>query len=83
SIIRYYQYVGRYPKGPRPLPFIGNLLEESRLQSPASIFRKIRQGTQRNLHFVHSSSIRATNRLSDNQGGIRGQRRRLRRSSNQ
>ncbi|GMR45665.1 hypothetical protein PMAYCL1PPCAC_15860, partial [Pristionchus mayeri] len=27
SIIRYYQHTAKYPKGPRPLPFIGNLLQ--------------------------------------------------------
>ncbi|KAF8370585.1 hypothetical protein PRIPAC_77014 [Pristionchus pacificus] len=27
AIIRYYTFTGRYPKGPLPLPFIGNLLE--------------------------------------------------------
>ncbi|GMR49548.1 hypothetical protein PMAYCL1PPCAC_19743, partial [Pristionchus mayeri] len=27
SIIRYYQYTTKYPKGPRPLPFIGNFFD--------------------------------------------------------
>ncbi|GMS92983.1 hypothetical protein PENTCL1PPCAC_15158, partial [Pristionchus entomophagus] len=27
SIIRYYQYTSRYPKGPLPLPFIGNFFQ--------------------------------------------------------
>ncbi|GMT22718.1 hypothetical protein PFISCL1PPCAC_14015 [Pristionchus fissidentatus] len=27
ALYRYHQFTGRYPKGPRPMPFIGNILE--------------------------------------------------------
>ncbi|GMT02455.1 hypothetical protein PENTCL1PPCAC_24629 [Pristionchus entomophagus] len=27
SVVRYYQFTARYPKGPKPLPFIGNFFE--------------------------------------------------------
>ncbi|GMT35198.1 hypothetical protein PFISCL1PPCAC_26495 [Pristionchus fissidentatus] len=33
ALVRYYQYTSRYPKGPFPLPFIGNFLE---FDSPAT-----------------------------------------------
>ncbi|GMS92995.1 hypothetical protein PENTCL1PPCAC_15170, partial [Pristionchus entomophagus] len=27
GLIKYYRFIGKYPKGPFPLPFIGNFLE--------------------------------------------------------
>lgn len=70
---RYYRFVGRYPKGPTPLPFIGNSLEvrllflsslkfkisSEELSRTRRIVCEIEWGIRRTVHNILSFSYRS------------------------
>lgn len=72
ALIKYYRFVATFPKGPFPLPFIGNFLEVGHLircQEDAFLHWLLLQ-TFPSLQFDWQAQYKTFQRLAKQQGGI-------------
>lgn len=90
GIYRYYEFVSRYPKGPFPFPFIGNVTEvglfflfphssvvricSDRPQSTPQVIGASWQGSERHVHHVHTAPGCANHRFRCDARGIHRKR---------